>query len=160
MKESGTVYYLDEYGTEYEVQWTAIAQDKIDITTVTRQPVPWGESYSADGASPLERGGYVDNFIAYRRGIISTVRQTIRVNAAGYEITSQAEEQHIDYFAAKRLRPTRFKHYLNKQYTDSELAGVSEGSCFGDIEEDYDMGYFTDPDLASPSNPLTYIDVW
>lgn len=183
MKNAGNVYYLDGYGTEYEVQWTLLRSTPvtIDITTTTRQPVAWGETYHPTGATPLERGGYVENFVAYRRGIISTIRQILRVNDAGYEIVLASEEQKIDYFAAKRSKKTPFKHYLDQQYVDQSLQGVSIGACFGDIAENYEMGVWADPDVIVPSVAskdamacvhidnvvlqtvavvLTYIDVW
>ena len=181
MKNNGNVYYLDDYGTEYEVQWTLLRSTPvtIDITTITRQPVAWGETYTPIGATPLERGGYVENFVAYRRGIISTIRQILRVNEAGYEIVSASEEQKIDYFAAQRRKKTPFRHYLDQQYIDQSLQGVSVGACFGDIAEDYEMGVWADPDdtmpyaagedaiagapIAAAALPvvlLTYIDVW
>jgi len=163
MKNSGNVYYLDDYGTEYEVQWSLLRSSPytIDVTTITRQPVPWGESYDHNGGTIEERGGYVQNFVAYRRGIISTVRQILKVNDTGYEIVSASETQRIDYFAAKRLKQTAFKHYLDQQYIDSEQTGVSDGSCFGDTEEaGFLMGTWSDPDLIPTANSLVYIDVW
>jgi len=161
MKNTGNVYYLDDYGTEYEVQWTLLRSEPltIDITTITRQPIPWGESYDVNGTTPETRGGYVQNFVAYRRGIISTIRQILRVNDAGYEIVSASENQYVDYFAAKKQKKTAFKHYLNQQYTDNDQVGVSEGPSFGDPDEDYIMGIWADPDSVS-ANELVYIDIW
>ncbi len=163
MKNTGNVYYLDDYGTEYEVQWTLLRSSPvtIDITTITRQPVAWGETYDPNGATRDDRGGYVENFIAYRRGIISTIRQILKVNDAGYEIVSASEDQKIGFFAAQRRKKTAFKHFLDQQYTDQSQAGVSDGACFGDVAEDYPMGTWADPDnVTSIDNTLTYIDVW
>jgi hypothetical protein len=163
MKNTGNVYYLDDYGTEYEVQWAPSRSPPgtIDITTITRQPVAWGETYDPNGATGVDRGGYVENFIAYRRGIISTMRQILKVNDAGYEIVSASEEQKIGFFAVQRRKKTAFKHFLDQQYTDQIQAGVSDGACFGDVSEAYTMGTWADPDhVTSMESTLTYIDVW
>jgi hypothetical protein len=162
MDNTGNVYYLDSYGTEYEVSWqpSGLTLGDIDITTIMRQPLVWGENYSFSGSTPEERGGYVADRKVYRRGTITVIRQIIRPNASGYEIVSQGSTQEIGYFTAKKQRQTKFSHYLNYEYVDSEQVGASEGPFFGDPDESYVMGAWVDPDAVAPSNPLYFIDVW
>jgi hypothetical protein len=160
MNDSGTVYYLDHYGTEYEVSWihSGPQLDTIDITTITRQPYVWGETYSSTGKTAEERGGYVDARRAFRRGVITTVRQLLKPTSAGYEIVSEGHTQEIGYFSPLRTQTSKFKHYLNHEYTDMDEVGTLDGPGFSDPDN---LGLAVWADPSSPSaNDLNWIDVW
>lgn len=160
MKNSGTVYYLDHYGTEYEVSWfySGVNADTLDITTITRQPTVWGEQYSSGGSSPELRGGYIQDRKLYRRGIITTKRQLIKTTSEGYEIISEGQNQEIGYFAATRSRNTTFSHYLDNSYLDQDEVG-SEDAGFCDVPPTAVSPKWGDPDNPAATD-IVFIDVW
>ena len=88
----GSYRYKDDYDIIYESSWVFV-DDVLDILLVTKSPRVWGE---------LEEG-YIDNGRVFRKGIITTTRQIIRVDDEGYTIQGQGSEQRVDYFQTNIL---------------------------------------------------------
>jgi hypothetical protein len=84
----GSFRYKDDYGVIYEGAWT-FTNNVLDITYVTKSPSVWGE----------EPSGYVTDLRVFRRGIVTTTRQRIRVFDNGtYEILGTSSTQKIETF--------------------------------------------------------------
>jgi phage tail P2-like protein len=89
----GSVYWKDDYDVIHEIAWVYHG-DIIDILTTTKSPHVWGE----------EDTGYVSGYQVFRRGIITSVRQIIRINDDGtYEIRGEGSSQVVDYFRTNVL---------------------------------------------------------
>lgn len=88
---SGTFRYQDDYGIIYEVTWIFM-EDTMDITVITKDPrIPGQEQ---DGFVKYVNGSYQ----IFRKGIISTVRQIIKVVDTGAYIDSEGSESEVGFF--------------------------------------------------------------
>jgi phage tail P2-like protein len=84
----GQYLFRDEYDTIYEGSWI-FKNGRLDIISIVKTPYVWGQ--------PIE--GYVDGGKVYRKGIITTTRQAILVNADGsYEVIGYESQSVIDFF--------------------------------------------------------------
>lgn len=90
--ESGSFRYQDDYGIIYEVEWIFM-EDTMDITVVTKDPRIPGEE--DDGFVKFDDG----NYRIFRKGIISTVRQIVKVLDDGsIYIDAEGSNIEIGYF--------------------------------------------------------------
>jgi hypothetical protein len=84
----GSFRYKDDYGIIYEGAWT-FKSNVLDITYVTKSPLVWGE----------EPSGYVKDLRVFRKGIVTTTRQIIKVNDDGsYVIQGTSSIQKVETF--------------------------------------------------------------
>ncbi len=159
---SGTLFYADDYGQQYHVEWST-SNGIIDITTITMQPYVWGE----------EAKGYIENNILYRYGIVSVIRQLLKPLTSGYEIISEGYSQSKEYFRTNfncvQGPSDDFKYHLNCGLVDEEYFITTEGSHWSTGEDD-DMSTWYDVDTGGtgidltgdtyPSEEMTWVDVW
>lgn len=145
MQDSGTIFYIDAYNTQYHVSWTTTGSS-LDITTVVKQPYVWGKAVS----------GRVQNKVVYRNGLITTTRQMIRIDPEGYTIIADGHEsveaEFQTTFPCGPKPSDPFKHHFNNGVSDEVEIAVTDGPRW------------TDPDSAS--NPITWasgfewVNIW
>lgn len=137
LKTSGKFVYQDEHGVIYDVSWSTATNGDLDITTITKNPVVWGES-------PAHK--YVNN-VLFCRGTITTERQILRVVDGGYVIAAEGSQQVIDFFQATfpcGPKPTDpFCYHYNNAIADDVSSIVGCG-----------------PHFTDPSNPDDNLIVW
>ena len=158
----GSVYYKDDYGVIYDINWV-INNDVLDLLTITKDPRVWGEPDS----------GYVSNRRVFRRGIITSIRQLIRIKEDGYDIIGEGKSQKIDFFQTNVLCNDKkfvdnFCFHLDCQVLDEIESNVLCGSRWTICDDQVQWPYLlTDSsgvvnDISVPANiqPFQWINVW
>ena len=162
MQPSGNIFFIDDYGVQYQSNWTTVGS-QVDLTTITRSPHVWGESDQ----------GYVRNGVVFRRGIITVQRQIITLIANGYVVVADGASQYIDFFQTNFPcgggPVDSFVNHLNDSALDGVDFGVISGPRWADLADiTYDAGVVWAP-LDANGHPipstsgatyLTFIDVW
>lgn len=160
MQPSGNIFYKDEYDTFYVTVWETVG-DVIDITSEVRIPYVWGELAQ----------GFVRDGVLFRRGIITTTRQVIKLLNNGYEIVADGSSQIIDFiqmnYPCGPIPLDNFQSHFDNSAQDSVECLVTDGNKWSDADDDEpyiiwgdvdDLG--TDVDITSPSLNMQWIDVW
>lgn len=159
----GKVHYKDDYGIIYDVNWVYV-NNVLDILTVTKQPNVWGEPDT----------GYVSNRRVFRRGIITSIRQIIRVNDGGYELIGEGVEQKVDYFQSNALCGDEqfvdnFCFHLDCYVTDQLDFEVICGPRWVRCDDDFvewpslvldSAGNVTGVSVPENKQSFEWIDVW
>lgn len=161
MKQSGNIFYIDEYDQQYITEWST-TNGVIHIISTVKMPQIWGEADS----------GYIQNGIVYRKGLITVTRQLLRITSDGYDVVAEGIDQYHDYFRTNfncvEGPSDIFKFHINNSIVDG-CSGIAEtGPRFADpdvaIDSDAIWG-----DIDSDGLPLTtsvdgeifgFIDVW
>jgi len=161
MQDSGKIFFVDEYDQQYYNDWITV-DGVLNITSVTKTPYVWGESDS----------GYIKNNILYRKGIITVVRQLLKLIDSKYVIIAEGKDQYIDYFQTSftcaNLPKDTFKYHYNNNLADDSSAVIMSGSRFADPdEENDDLMIWGDIDNLGNATTtsvdgeiLEFIDVW
>ena len=160
----GSVYWKDEYDVIHEINW--VYQDNfIDILAVTKSPHVWGE----------EDSGYMSGYQVFRRGIITSVRQIIRINDDGtYEIRGEGSTQKIDYFRTNVLcgeQPfvDNFCYHLDCIMSDKVDTQVVCGPRWVPCEDDEvqwpmlvldSSGTVVGTEVSENVQPFAWVNVW
>jgi len=136
-KPSGNIFYSDCYDTQYRVTWETV-DGLIDITTIIAQPRTWGK----------QEEGYVRNKIVYRKGIISVIRQIIKLVNNGYEIVAEGTSQYIDFiqcnFPCVDGPKDTFLHHFDNTISDETDIRVTSGTHWTDPSDTDDNVFFAD----------------
>lgn len=129
MKQSGKIFYIDDYDQQYNVEWST-TNNILNIISTVKNPRIWGESES----------GYVQNGIVYRKGIITVVRQLISITDNGYQILAEGVDQYSDYIRTNfncTENPTDpFLYHLNNIISENCELAVESGRRFTDASSD------------------------
>lgn len=89
--DNGSFIYKDSYDIIYEVEWVFM-EDTIDITVVTKDPrIP---NKDEDGFVINEKG----SIVIFRKGVITTVRQIIKIENGSVYIDAEGSDVVVDYF--------------------------------------------------------------
>lgn len=160
MKSNGNLFYSDDYGQIYEVEWYTDNNGILIVKTVSKQPYVWGE---------VEQFKY-ENGILYKKGIISTVIQSIKDINGGYIILSEGSNQEVAYiqvnFPCSTQPSDRFLYHLNNFISVDINNVISDGSCWTDI---YDSNIViwgninndgTISDVPTNGLMLQWLDIW
>lgn len=122
---AGIVFFQDEYGQFYDVQWETIGA-VLDITTTTSQPYVWGENPQ----------GFIKNGILFRKGIITIHRQVLELLSDGYIIIAEGVSQFEDFiqmnFPCGQGPTDPFQYHLDCAVLDDTHFKVLEGSHWAD----------------------------
>jgi len=152
-EESGTIFYQDPEengGAFYRTTWETVG-DQIDIITITSIPYVWGQ----------EAQGFIKNGILFRYGIVSIIRQVIKVLESGYEIIAEGSSQYYDYvqmnFPCGSGPQDRFRYHLNSSIIDQTSLEVSDGPHWVDPDNPGSNTIWSD---GSASESLVWVDVW
>lgn len=146
MKDSGKIFYIDQYNVQYFVEWTTIGES-LDITTITKQPRIWGR----------DEVGRVQNKVAYRTGLVTVVRQILKRDGNDYIIVAEGSESRIEEFNTTFQCSTPpsdpFKYHYDNYVTDRCDLIVTDGPRWTDptTEPDTDVLW---------STGFEWIDVW
>lgn len=160
MKPSGNVYYQDEYGQQYIIEWNS-NNDTVDITTTTMQPYVWGKA----------KEGKIQNSNVYVKGIITVERQVIKNSSNTYTVVADGYIQYIDYVkttfnCTTNLPVDVFINHHDNEITDSIGAPVSSGPGWYDPADGSDAdtcvwcALLTDGTPINSGDILEFIDVW
>jgi len=85
---TGKFRYKDDYGIIYENEWV-LMEDVIDITVITKDPrVPYA----------VDEGYIDDDGRIFKKGVISTVRQIIKIVDGSYIILAEGTDSVIAFF--------------------------------------------------------------
>lgn len=88
---SGSFVYKDDYDIIYKVEWL-LMEDMMDITVITKDPrIP---NEDEDGFVINENG----SIKIFRKGVITTVRQIIKIDNGGSYIDAEGSDIVVDYF--------------------------------------------------------------
>ena len=128
---SGSIFYADDYGIIYKVEWEEFIIDGVtyyDFTTITSSPHVWG----------VPDAGYIEHRQVYRNGIVTTFRQVIMVTEDGYLVMAEGSSQVVSAFQTTFLcaggPSDTFKHHLNNEVQDEFSIAVQSGPRFTDPE--------------------------
>ena len=157
-KPSGSLFYIDSWLQQYNIDWETV-DGQIDITTIIKQPRVWGK--------PEE--GYVKNKIVFRKGIITVIRQILKLRNDGYEILAEGTSQYVDYiqtnFPCMQGPHDIFLHHADSSILDETDIRVSSGPHWTDPSDLGDDVVFPDLDssgvpLPETAEVLAWIDIW
>jgi len=157
-KPSGSLFYKDSWDQQYRVTWETV-DGLIDITTIIMQPRVWGR----------QEEGYVKNKVVYRKGVISVIRQVIKLIDNGYEIIAEGASQYTDFiqcnFPCVDGPKDTFLHHLDSSISDETDIRITSGTHWTDPSDLGDSVVFTDLDAGGVSLPgteevLEWVDVW
>ena len=169
--ESGKIFYQDEYGTIFDVEWETV-NGNLDITSKVQQPFIWGQTPR----------GYVRNHRVFRYGIIMITRQLLQklpsgsyeiledgTKNSGYVIIAEGTSYYFDYIQVNFICETQprdnFAYHIDcgicdeieslvedgLQYTDPD--GSGSDTVWGDVLPDGTPIVGTVP-------VLEWMDVW
>lgn len=131
MKDTGNLFYRDEWEQFYKVDWTT-TNGVLDITSVVMTPFKWGEP----------RQGQIVGGILYRRGVITVTRQVLRANAQGYEVVAEGVSQYEDLiqmnFPCGGGPKDVFKFHCDRPVVDEVVAVMTDGPRWADPESSVD----------------------
>ena len=140
---TGSVFYADDYGVLYWVQWETAEIDGVmffDFTTITKSPHVWGE----------KDYGYISNKQVFRSGICTTYRQILMLTAEGYTIIAEGSSQiacvYQSTFRCTQAPVDNFKHHLDQAIVDNFGIEVAIGSRFTDPADQTNTLVFGDVD--------------
>jgi hypothetical protein len=151
---TGNIFYQDEYGTIYVVDWETVGGD-LDITCKVEQPYVWGEPPR----------GYVRNHRVYRYGIVTITRQIIRNN----EVIADGVSQYYDYiqtnFMCEATPKDDFLYHINYVPDDDTETRVADGLQFTDPDVPYSDSVWGDVQndgtpIVGTFPSLEWMDVW
>lgn len=160
---SGSFKIKDTYGTIFEGAWTFI-NDILDITTIEKIPYVWGEKPQ----------GFIRGHAVFKRGIVITTRQIIKINQDGtYIIEGTGSEQKIEFFQTNLVCGNRqfkdeFCHHCDCIVSDDILGIVTCGTRWTDVDDTQvawgtpitdSSGNVVDLDYGS-KQPFIFMDVW
>lgn len=164
IKPSGSIFVVDEYQQQYEVDWSTVGDD-LDVTTIIKTPYIWGQ----------EPSGFIKNNILFRRGTISVQRHIIRFLDDGYEIVAEGSSSFEDFiqmnFPCEEGPTDPFLYHLDCGVLDDPYFKVLEGPHWADPDDPDDADAIWG-DLESDGSPvaevtvtggadiLEWIDVW
>lgn len=162
LTDTGSIFYQDEIGQIYTVEWTKI-NDQYDITTVTKMPYVWG----------MDPEGYIRGSTVFRKGIITVIRQVIKLLSDGYSIIAEGTSQYVDYFQVNFVCGDQprdiFKYHLNNFVNDEVEIVVPSGARWADPDSSVDVNalwadILSDGTLATGTtadiDDFAWIDVW
>lgn len=161
--DSGEIFYKDHYGQIYLSEWST-TDDVTDITTTIKQPYIWGEDQDA----------FVKDGVLYRLGIVTTIRQLLRIFDGGYEIIADGSDQSTEYiqmnFPCQTGPQDKFAYHLDHLVTNDTEFIMTEGPRWADVDSEEDEeavwghvnsdGSVSDPTMTGETTPLKWIDVW
>lgn len=159
----GSVRYKDDYGVIHESTWVYV-DNIMDIYTVTKLPHVWGEPDT----------GYVKNGRVYRRGIITTTRQIIRVESDGSPtIRGEGSTQEVGYFQTNVVCGDvpyidDFCFHFDCMVTDEVRSMVVCGTRWVDCQDDMvewphlstGSGGSVNGIILSGKQPFQWVNVW
>ncbi len=140
MKESGSIFFKDEYDQIYITQWST-SDGKLDITSVVKQPYVWGK----------DNEGYIRNGVLFRKGIVTIRRQILTQTSNGYIIISEGSQQSIEDIQMNypcSVGPVdNFRYHFDNNLVEEVSLSISDGSSWaspsdgndviwGEVEED------------------------
>lgn len=160
----GSIKYKDSYDVIYEASWT-FKNGILNLIMVTKSPVVWGQPPS----------GFLRGRLVFRRGIITTIKQILRINDDNsYEILLDKRDQVIDFYQSNAVCGERqfkdeFCYHLDCFVTDEVLGLVVCGTRWVDLSDlqvvwpdlvvnssGIVVGYSVDPG----KQPFIFMDVW
>ncbi len=164
MNPSGNIFYKDDYGTIYEIEWSTVETSYgsiMDTTTITKQPFVWAEAGS----------GYIEDKAVYRNGICTTERLVVKILDDGYEVLAEGSTQEKCTFQTTfpcTPKPSDpFLHHLDYEVCDCDSIIVSCGTRWSDPDNsDDDIVLWSDVETdgtisyIANSQPFLWIDVW
>lgn len=162
--ESGSLLYMDEYGTIYENYWNTshvTGLVLLDYTSIVKQPYVWGE---------IEEG-YIKNRQVFRKGICTTSRQIIQLTEDGYIILAEGHTQTIctfqTTFNCEEKPKDVFKYHLNSFVHEDDTYIIGCGSRYTDPDNDDDDKVVFSDVAADGSiieypgmQPFEFVDIW
>lgn len=159
MKPAGSVYYRDEYGQLYNVDWNT-NNGIVNILTIIRQPYIWGQQ----SQHKLEDG------ILYQMGTITTIAQSIKLIDGGYVILAEGQHQEVGYvqvsFSCQTQPKNNFVYDLNNFISCDIDNIVSDGSCWTSVSLSNNVIWGnvnndgTVSDSVTSGSILQWLDVW
>lgn len=150
--DEGSFRYKDDYDVIYEVEWI-ISEDTMDITVVTKDnKIP---GMQKDGYTERVSGGIK----VFNKGIITTIRQIIKIYDNISIIEAEGVESKIGYFqvnitCGQDQFDNPFYYFVNCSMKDSVKMLVTDGPHWVDPLNDVGGSYWADP--LNPSSNDTY----
>jgi hypothetical protein len=124
------------------------------------QPYVWG----------ARQDGYVKDGILYRLGIITVIRQIIKVISCGYEIVADGSSQYTDYvqmnYPCGGGPVDTFMHHLDYIVSDNTESRIVDGSNWSDPDDLVNTAVWCDVDefgecsSSATETTLSWTDVW
>lgn len=160
----GSIKYRDAYDVIYEGSWT-FKNGLLNLTLVTKSPVVWGEPPS----------GYLRGRLVFRRGIITTIHQVLRIaDDNSYEILLDERTQIVDFYQSNAVCGERqfkdeFCYHLDCFVTDDVLGIVLCGTRWVDPDDTQvawpdlivdSSGIVTGYSVDPGKQPFIFINVW
>ena len=161
---SGSIFYRDDYGTLYTVEWETTDYEGVellDFTTIIKQPYVPGEEPS---------GEIIDRQV-FRRGVCTIQRQIFAMTEDGYVVVAEGESQTIcniqTTFRCAAGPTDPFLYHLDSYVCDEVTSVVTCGPRFTDPDEP-DDDHVRFPDVAADGSviydpleqPFQFVDVW